>query len=75
MPTYEYKIKKDLEGCDYCNESFEIEQKITDKPLKKCPECGEGIERLISESTFVLKGKGWYVDGYDKKPPKEKIKK
>jgi putative FmdB family regulatory protein len=55
---YEYK-------CSNCNVHFEHEQKITEKPKKKCKSCGKfTLIRLISKSDFVLKGAGWYKDGY-----------
>lgn len=57
MPIYEYH-------CKTCDETFEIFQKISDAPLGKCPKCGKSIKRLISQTTFTLKGGGWYKDGY-----------
>lgn len=57
MPTYEY-------NCTKCNKHFEIVQKITDKSEAKCPDCGASATRLISQSSFALKGGGWYKDGY-----------
>ena len=57
MPTYEYRCKK-------CQHEFEESQKISDPPLKKCPKCKGGVVRLVSGSTFMLKGSGWYKDGY-----------
>ena len=60
MPLYEYY-------CSNCNRILEIEQKITDDPLTQCPECGStAFKRLISKTFFVLKGGGWYADGYTK---------
>jgi len=61
MPTYEYR-------CSQCGHEFEVEQRITESPICTCVECQEeGAERVISASTFVLKGGGWYADGYSKK--------
>ena len=58
MPVYEYQ-------CKACDHEFEREQRITDKPLKKCPACGSmQAKRLISRTSFVLKGGGWYSDLY-----------
>jgi len=58
MPFYEYQCK----GCGF---EFEREQRIHDKPLRKCPSCGGmKAKRLISRTSFVLKGSGWYRDGY-----------
>ena len=61
MPTYEY-------GCEACGKKWEAEQRITEAPLKKCPKCGKlKAKRLISGGTFMLKGGGWYADGYGSK--------
>ena len=56
MPTYEY-------ACATCG-TFDQEQRITDPALKSCPTCGAEVKRLISRSSFSLKGGGWYSDGY-----------
>jgi putative FmdB family regulatory protein len=58
MPTYEYR-------CEKCEHEFEREQRITEDPIKKCPACGSlRARRLISATSFVLKGGGWYSDLY-----------
>lgn len=58
MPTYEYQCKK-------CGFEFEREQRITEDPIKTCPECkSRQAKRLLSASNFILKGGGWYADGY-----------
>ena len=58
MPIYEYH-------CRACDHEFEEMQKITDGPLRKCPECAAlKLERLVSRSSFQLKGGGWYVTEY-----------
>ena len=58
MPFYEY-------ACEKCEREFEVEQRITEDPLKSCPECrSRRIKRLISRTSFALKGGGWYADGY-----------
>ena len=58
MPVYEYI-------CKACDQEFEREQRITDSPIKKCPHCGAmKAKRLISRTSFVLKGGGWYSDLY-----------
>jgi len=55
---YEYK-------CNHCDREFEEEQKMTDPPLEKCEKCGGNVTRLISGApAFILKGSGWYKDGY-----------
>jgi putative FmdB family regulatory protein len=56
MPIYEYK-------CDKCG-VFEVTQRITENSLKKCPTCKSKVERIISATSFVLKGTGWYVTDY-----------
>jgi putative FmdB family regulatory protein len=54
MPFYEYE-------CSACKHHTEVLQKISDAPLKKCPECGkQKLKRLISAPVFRLKGGGWY---------------
>ena len=58
MPVYDFK-------CTECEHVFEIIQKYTD-PHPKCEECGEPTIRTISITSFVLKGDGWYKDGYSK---------
>ncbi len=58
MPIYEYE-------CDKCSHEFEREQRMSDPPVKTCPKCkGRKVTKLISRSSFVLKGGGWYADGY-----------
>ncbi len=58
MPTYEYR-------CDKCGHEFEREQRITEDPIKTCPKCkAQKARRLISVTSFVLKGGGWYADLY-----------
>jgi putative FmdB family regulatory protein len=57
MPVYEYK-------CSKCNENFEVMQKISDDPLTKCGSCGGKLKKLITNTSFVLKGGGWYVTDY-----------
>ena len=66
MPIYEY-------ACERCDDEFEVEQRITEDPLKCCPSCrSPKVKRLISQTSFVLKGSGWYSDLYssrkDEKP-------
>jgi putative FmdB family regulatory protein len=61
MPVYEYR-------CGKCGNEFEELQRITDGPIRKCPKCGKlAVERLISRSSFVLKGSGWYATDYGRK--------
>jgi putative FmdB family regulatory protein len=57
MPIYEYE-------CLQCGRNHEIMQKFSDTPLKTCPECGGQMRKLISNTSFVLKGSGWYATDY-----------
>jgi putative FmdB family regulatory protein len=58
MPTYEYL-------CEKCEHEFEREQRISDPPVKTCPKCrSRRVKKLISRTSFVLKGGGWYSDLY-----------
>ena len=59
MAIYEY-------DCPKCG-TFEFEQSMMDDALKKCPDCRSKVTKLISQSSFVLKGGGWYSDSYQKK--------
>lgn len=66
MPTYEYE-------CAHCGHAFEAFQKITDKPIDKCPECNKKVKRLIgSGSGIIFKGSGFYATDYRKKPKSDK---
>ena len=56
MPIYEYR-------CERCGD-FEEMQRITDPPLERCPKCRRKVRRLISNTSFQLKGSGWYVTDY-----------
>jgi putative FmdB family regulatory protein len=61
VPIYEYT-------CDGCDEITEALQKISESPLTTCENCGGSLTKKISNSTFILKGTGWYVTDYgDKK--------
>ncbi len=58
MPIYEY-------ACSSCGHEMEARQQFSDDPLTLCPECNkENLERMVSNSSFALKGSGWYADGY-----------
>ncbi len=64
MPIYEYV-------CEACGKLTERMQKMTDPPLRVCPECGaRKVARIVSRTTFQLKGGGWYSDLYS--TPKKK---
>ena len=60
MPFYEYE-------CTKCHNQVEILQKISDPPVKKCELCSGKMKKMISQSTFHLKGSGWYVTDYKSK--------
>ncbi len=57
MPIYEYE-------CSKCGQIEEAIQSFSDKPLKKCRHCKGKLHKLISQSSFHLKGSGWYVTDY-----------
>jgi putative FmdB family regulatory protein len=58
MPIYEY-------ACGACGHRFEEWQKMSDKPVRTCPKCkAKKVEKLISHTSFALKGGGWYSDLY-----------
>lgn len=59
MPIYEY-------SCEDCLQIFEEWQKDFQGKEKTCPVCGGTAHRLISNTSFVLKGSGWYSSGYSK---------
>lgn len=61
MPIYEYQ-------CRDCKKEFEVMQRITDDPLTKCEACSGTLDKLISQSAFVLKGSGWYKTDFADKP-------
>ncbi len=65
MAIYEYE-------CQNCGSYFEVWQKITDDPLTTCEKCGGKLQKLVSQSSFILKGTGWYVTDYARKEKKEK---
>jgi len=72
MPIYEYE-------CSKCGQIEEVLQKFSDKPLTKCKHCSGKLNKLVSHSTFHLKGSGWYVTDYaaksrDSAQPSEKTK-
>jgi putative FmdB family regulatory protein len=59
MPIYEYQ-------CPKCG-TFETSQRITEPALRKCPTCKSKVTKLISNTSFQLKGSGWYVTDYASK--------
>lgn len=63
MPIYEYQ-------CDNCQQVTEAWQSLTEEPLTNCQSCAGPLKKLISMSSFHLKGSGWYADGYSGGTPK-----
>lgn len=68
MPVYEYQ-------CTKCKKKFEMLQKINSEPLKKCISCNGDVDKLISASSFQLKGSGWYINDYKSKDTQKSPKK
>ena len=68
MPIYEYV-------CEKCGHELEVMQKMSDKPLTKCPECKGKLEKVISQTSFQLKGSGWYASDYNSRGKTEKTDK
>jgi putative FmdB family regulatory protein len=66
MPIYEYR-------CGTCSHELEALQKISDSPLRKCPECGKlTLRRQISAPVFRLKGAGWYETDFKRDGDKKR---
>lgn len=61
MPVYEYE-------CCKCGKVVEAWQSLSDAPMTECPDCSGSMKKLISRSSFRLKGGGWYADGYASTP-------
>lgn len=61
MPVYEYR-------CQSCQKQFEYEHRMSEKRTE-CVECGGALERMVSRSSFVFKGGGWYKDLYASPKP------
>jgi putative FmdB family regulatory protein len=68
MPIYEYE-------CQKCGHTLEALQRLSDKPLRECPECGRHqLKRLVSAPMFRLAGSGWYeTDFKSEKEPKRNL--
>ena len=66
MPTYEYR-------CEACGHDFERFQKMSDEPIRECPDCGqlEVRRRISSGGGVVFKGPGFYATDYRKPSPAE----
>ncbi len=63
MPIYEYQ-------CTECGQLEEVVQKISDPPLSECSGCSGKMQKIISQTSFHLKGGGWYADAYSSTPAK-----
>jgi putative FmdB family regulatory protein len=63
VPLYEYQCKK-------CKHKFEKIQKFSDRPIRKCPECGSPVEKIQHAPAVQFKGTGWYVTDYGGKGDK-----
>ena len=59
MPIYEYRCRK-------CGSITEVIQKFSDRPLRKCRSCTGRLDKMVSRTSFMLKGGGWYAEGYNK---------
>ncbi len=69
MPIYVYR-------CEACGAELEVLQKVSDAPLKDCPECDAGrLRKQITAAGFQLKGSGWYETDFKTKKPKKTDKK
>ncbi len=64
MPVYEYE-------CPACEIVHEVQQRLADEPLQDCPDCGGAVKKIVSRSSFQLKGGGWYADGYSSAKPEK----
>ena len=69
MPIYEYR-------CEECGHQEDHLQKVSERPLSKCPACGKkAYKKLLSAAGFQLKGSGWYATDFKsagKKPAEKK---
>lgn len=64
MPIYEYI-------CEKCGSHIEAMQKVSDAPLKRCQKCRGKLEKVVSRTSFQLKGSGWYLSDYSRKSSSE----
>lgn len=66
MPTYDY-------ACEACGHKWDVEQRMSEDPIRKCPKCGKlKARRQITGGNFILKGSGWYADLYSSSKPAAK---
>lgn len=66
MPIYEYQ-------CQSCGAVVEQWQRMSDPAPEKCESCGGSMSKLMSHSSFHLKGSGWYVTDYAGNKSKNKV--
>lgn len=64
MPLYDYK-------CSKCGYIFEVQQKMSEEPLRHCPKCKGHIKRIISPAGIIFKGSGFHVTDYGRKQKAE----
>ena len=64
MPIYEYL-------CEKCGSHTEVIQKVNDEPLKRCQKCRGKLQKVVSRTSFQLKGGGWYLSDYSRKSAPE----
>jgi putative FmdB family regulatory protein len=57
VPIYEYQ-------CEACDHKFEVIQKVSDRPIKKCVLCRGKVTKILSAPGLLFKGSGWYVTDY-----------
>lgn len=67
VPIYEYE-------CGKCHHRFEIIQRFSDRPLKKCDKCGGPVHKVLSAPALVFKGAGWYATDYANPDRKKAMK-
>lgn len=68
MPLYEYQ-------CLNCDKTHEVMQRFSDPPLTECPNCKGKLKKLVSLSSFSLKGTGWYTTDYKRKNSSQNLDK
>ena len=66
MPVYEYAPVESEQHAPTCTHTgrFEVSQRMSDPTLTTCPACGVAVRKLISNTSFALKGSGWYASDY-----------
>ena len=67
VPIYEYE-------CERCENRFEVMQKFSDRPLRKCEKCSGPVRKVLSAPGLLFKGSGWYVTDYANSDRKKAMK-